>query len=274
MNIAQPAPEPRLERSVGRAVFGEDAAGYDSARLGYPAEIYDAVFGRLGQAPSPAILEIGAGTGLATRDLLARAPARLVAIEPDARLAAFLAASLADSTEVRIENQPFEAVELPAAGFDLVAAAASFHWLEPVSALARIRAALKPGGILALWWHVYRAAGIGDPFADAVIPMLEGFALPPSEGAQTHHSLNADWHRALLADNGFEAIEHRVLRRERSLATSEMRDLYASYSFVRQLPDAEREALLNRIAALVDDKFGGQAPNVVLTPLYTAVRSD
>ena len=64
-------------------------------------------------------------------------------------------------------------------------------------------------------------------------------------------------------------VEH-VFRRERMLTTTELLALYASYSFVRALPPQQRTDLLACIEDLAETRFGGQAPNVVLTPLYIA----
>lgn len=272
-NDSPPVPL-RLALSAGRGVFGKNAAGYDSARLAYPAELYERIFERLGGTADPAILEIGAGTGLATRDLLSRRPAAMTVIEPDAQMAGFLETALGATPGLTIRNCPFEDADLPPASFDLAVAAASFHWLEPESALAKIRNALKPGGVLALWWNVYRATGIGDEFADALAPLLEGIALPPSEGADVHQSLDEGRYQTLLEGSGFKHIEHLVLRRERLLGAGEMRALYETYSFVRLLPESERLGLLDRIAELVETRFCGRAPNIVLTPLYTAIVAD
>lgn len=86
----------RLPLAVGRAIFGNDAAGYQAARLGYPPELYAAIADR-GNGAVRSILEIGPGTGLATRDLLARlAPDRLLAVEADPALAAHLADTVPD----------------------------------------------------------------------------------------------------------------------------------------------------------------------------------
>lgn len=262
---------PRLDRTAGRNVFGADAAGYDSARLGYPVELYDRIFARARE--NPVVLEIGAGTGLATRDLLARQPAAVVAVEPDRQMAEFLRTALGTYPALKIENRAFEDVALSPATFDLAAAAASFHWMEPVAALARIGKALKPGGVIALWWNVYRAAGEGDEFADALAPLLEGIALPPSEGEQIHHSFDAGKYGGLLEGNGFVQVEHEVFRRERRLDARGMCALYETYSFIRLLPAGQRRDLLGRIAQLVEDRFRGSAPNIVRTPLYTATVS-
>ncbi len=258
------APAARLARAAGRNVFGSDIPGYHSARPGYPAALYRLIAER--RPVFDAIAEIGPGTGLATEALAAFAPRRFVAFEPDPMLAAHLRTRFA---ELDVINDDFCAAKV-AGGFDLIASASSFHWLDPDTALMRARALLRPGGCLAIWWNVYRQTGIGDPFAEAVMPLLAGIDLPPSEAADRHYSLDSELHRARLAAAGFEHIEHRVFRRDRVLTPAQARALYASFSLVRLLPEERREALLDAIAALVADRFGGAAPSIVLSPIYIA----
>jgi SAM-dependent methyltransferase len=218
-----------------------------------------------GDLSGRAIFEVGAGTGIASRALRARGPGRFTLIEPDAVLAGRLA-----NEGFEALCAPFETAALPRHAYDAGVAASSIHWVDPVHAHKRAHALLRAGGTWAIWWNVYRERGIGDVFADTLLPRLAGFAMPPSEAADHHYSLDEAVHRAALVEAGFETIEHHVWRRERLLSATEMTALYASFSFVRALPDAERAALLDMIAGLVDRDFGGRAPNVVLTPLYLA----
>ena len=254
----------RLPRAAGRTVFGSDITGYHSARPGYPAALYRLITARL--PAFEAIAEIGPGTGIATEALAAFKPRRFVAFEPDPVLAAHLRTRFA---ELDVVNDDFCAAEV-ANGFDLIASASSFHWLDPDVALPKARAILKPGGCLAIWWNVYRQRGIGDPFAEAVAPLLADLDLPPSEAAEQHYSLDVDLHRGRLQAAGFVAVEHHVFRRERVLSAAEARALFATFSLVRLLPTARREALLDSIAALVTERFGGAAPSVLLSPIYLA----
>jgi SAM-dependent methyltransferase len=254
----------RLPRAAGRTIFGSDVAGYHNARPGYPAALYRMIGARL--PAFDAIAEIGPGTGLATEALAAFNPQRFVAFEPDPVLAAHLRTRFA---ELDVINDDFCAAEV-AGGFDLIASASSFHWLDPDVALPKARALLRAGGCLAIWWNVYRQKGIGDPFAEAVAPLLADIDLPPSEAAERHYSLDTDLHRGRLEVAGFTAIEHYVFRRERTLSAAEARALYASFSLTRLLPVAQREALLDAIAALVTDRFHGAAPTVLLSPIYLA----
>lgn len=256
----------QLPREAGRAAFGTDAAGYHDARTGYPPAIYDRIFD--GLPSQPTILEIGAGTGLVTEQLLRRDPARLVVIEPDPALVEFMAGRIVDPRiEFLVAPFPDAAVD---GGFDLIAAAACFHWLEPVPALARINQLMRPGGRVALWWNVYREAGIGDEFAQAVLPLLDGIPLPPSEGPEGHYSLDWKLHVAQLDRAGFVDPTFTIYRRERVLTPQMARDLYATFSFVRALEPGQREELLNEIARIVGSRFDGAARTIVLTPLYLA----
>jgi hypothetical protein len=258
---------PRLAREAGRAVFGSDVEGYERGRMGYPAALYEWVLEPVA-GRSSTLVEIGPGTGLATVDLLAADPARLFAVEPDAALAVHLRHRFA-STAVQVVECDFLSAPLPGP-VDLVASAASFHWLDPELALARTRILLARNGRIALWWNVYRQAGVGDPLADAIVPLLDRIELPPSEGPEGHYSLDAALHRRQLQRAGFVLEREHVFRHERILATAEVTALYASYSFVRTLPAAQRTDLLATIEDLVETRFRGLAPNVVLTPLYIA----
>jgi len=258
---------PRLSREAGRALFGTDPDGYENGRLGYPTQLYEWVLKPIAERSST-IVEIGPGTGLATVDLLAADPALLFAIEPDAALAAHMRRRFA-STAVTVVEADFLSAPVPGP-VDLFASAASFHWLDPVPALTRMRTLLARNGRIAFWWNVYRQPGIGDPLADAILPLLEGIELPPSEGATGHYSLDIRLHQQQLGQAGFALELQHVFRRERMLTTGQVLALYASYSFVRALPDSDRATLLAAIGALVETVFGGIAPNVVLTPLYIA----
>jgi hypothetical protein len=86
----------------------------------------------------------------------------VTAIELGAGLAERLRTKLADPA-LTVTVGAFEAVELPAASFDLVAAATSFHWL-PEGSVARCADLLDRDGWLAVWWTVFGDARRPDPF--------------------------------------------------------------------------------------------------------------
>ena len=255
-----------LDRQVGGVAFGLDASGYHQGRIAYPEALYDELFARLPE--SPTVLEIGAGSGLVTQSILKRGPNRVVAVEPDPALVSFTLRRLADPRLTMVTAAFPEAAV--AGEFDLIACAAAFHWMDPEPALARIKELLAPSGLWAMWWHSYRNPGRGDELADLVTPLLRQIALPPSDTLLRHYSLDEQHHRETLARAGFRDIEYRLYSQERQLTTAQVVALYQSYSYVRLLPDDQKSRLIEDIAEIVEHRFGGLAPNLVLTPLYFA----
>ncbi len=257
-----------MARHEGRALFGHDAQGYDASRLGYPAELYDAVEARTGGLAGKAVFEVGPGTGLVTRELLRRGVDRLVAIEPDVVLANELPSFVGGGPALVVVNTPFEDAELDPASFEMGCAAASFHWLEIAPSLAKVRGALVPGGTWAMWWNSYRNPHHGDAFALAAMPLLAGIEFPPMQTIDGHGSLNEQFWSTVLTDAGFGRTEHTIIRFERVISAAAIRALYATYSFIRRLDDNARERLLDAIETLAERQFGGTVPNVVLTSSY------
>ena len=94
---------------------------------------------------SSRVLEIGAGTGLATKRLAGSA-ARVVAVEPSQALVEQLRANMGTVGVLEVVVAPFEDVVLSPGSFDLVVAATAFHWLDPEVALPKIGSVLRPGG--------------------------------------------------------------------------------------------------------------------------------
>lgn len=260
------SPNLALDREVGEIAFGLDPEGYHAARLPYPNELYDELFARV--PPRADVLEIAAGTGLVTQELLSRDVSSVTAIEPNHALATFTRRRLNDP-RLSIVEAPFPAATVKGP-FHLIACAAAFHWMEPVAALAKVRELLKPNGVWAMWWHTYRNPGMGDELADQISPLLRDVPLPPSTDLHRHYSLDEELHRRMLSDAGFMCVEYRLFRSERELTTEGVLALYRSYSFVRLLAAARRTQLLEEIAELVERRFRGRAPNLVLTPIYFA----
>jgi SAM-dependent methyltransferase len=155
------------ERERCRATFDEDAAAYDRTRPVAPAHVFDELVALAGLAPGAAIVEIGPGTGQATRPLAERG-LRIVALELGQQLAARARSNLAALPQVEVIGTAFEAWDPGPARFDAVVACNSFHWIDPETRFARAAAVLRPGGRLAVlatpwvvppdadrfWWDV------------------------------------------------------------------------------------------------------------------------
>ena len=224
------------------------------------------------------LLEIGPGTGKATRHLLAEGVASILAVEPSRRLAGYLRTHLGEGTlKVEVLVCGFEEARLPTGQFDLVVAATSFHWLDERRALGKVARVLKPGGWWAAWWNHH-----GDPFHPSVLSR-EAHTLY-GEAEETW----ADWIRKsraealrerarrldLLRRSGlFDRISSEEIRWRVRLSAAQLRGLWSTFSEVATLPPRRRGRFLDDLKKLVDERFRGEVPITIVTPIYTARRT-
>jgi SAM-dependent methyltransferase len=124
--------------------FGEVAGDYDRVRPGPPEEALDWLVPRNCQVA----VDIAAGTGLFTR-ALARRVSQVIAVEPDDRMRAVLAAR---SPGVRALAGRGEAIPVPDASADGVFVSSAWHWLDPDRAVPEIARVLRDGGRLGVIW--------------------------------------------------------------------------------------------------------------------------
>jgi len=260
-----PAPE-TFARDEGRHVFGGAAAFYAAARPGYPDRVYDILRDRCQLGPSTRVLEIGAGTGQATKRLVALS-AHVVAVEPNAALAEVLRAELRTAQGLEVIDAAFEDADLATSSFDLVVAATAFHWLDPDQAFPKIALALRPGGWLALWWNVFGDPDQPNPLHDATQPLLGDLSVGPGGGT---YALEVADRVSDLASYAFRDIEHEAIRWTIDLDAPQARQLYATYSNIARLPDAQRVSILDEIQRIAEQEFAGQIERRMVTPIYTA----
>lgn len=140
------------------ASFDRAVEAYERARPRYPSALFD-ILAEAGQLRAGSrVLEIGPGTGQATRDLAARG-CSIVAVERGAALAERARNELAGFPNVEVVTAAFEDWPLPTEAFDCVLAATSFHWLDPAVRVTKSAAALRPGGVLATIATIHIAGG-------------------------------------------------------------------------------------------------------------------
>jgi SAM-dependent methyltransferase len=262
-----------LPLGFGREAFGSDPAAYHRARPAYPAATWQVLRQRAGLAFGIDVLEIGAGTGLATGPLLAHQPARLVAVEPDQRLARYLAETLRDEC-LEVLQAPFETATVAISDFDLVVSATAFHWLDAVPALAKVKTVLRPGGAVALVWNVFGDPQRPDAFHEATASLFADRAISPAAGGSDHraHALQSETRRQDFIAAGLVPDEASYIAWTVVLDPEGVRRLYASFSNVSVLPDDERERLLDALAETAAVQFGGRVERNMVTAVHIARR--
>ncbi|MFJ3231739.1 class I SAM-dependent methyltransferase [Streptomyces sp. NPDC086787] len=130
--------------------FNGAAAQYAANRPSYPPALLDAVE-ELSARPleGARVVDVGAGTGIATALLRARG-ADVLAVEPGDGMAAEFRRVL---PEVPIVRGSGDALPLADASADLLTYAQAWHWTDPARSVPEALRVLRPGGALALWWN-------------------------------------------------------------------------------------------------------------------------
>ena len=237
-----------IDAQEGRTLFGADPGNYSEIRPPYPEQLYEFLLTNGALRANSSTLEIGAGNGLATRRLLDFGADPLTIVEPDPRFAPLLASIAAEyKAEIRRIEASFEEAELPRSSYDLVTAATSFHWIQPVIGLAKIADILKPGGYVALWWHVFGDIECEDPFHEATQTILQPLASSPSGSPNTvPFALDIPARfRDFHSTGHFEPPEYRIYRWTFVLNTEQVGALYSTFSSISRLPEAQRDTILH-----------------------------
>ena len=259
-----------IAREEGRRFFGSDPQAYDRARPGHPDRVYEILAERCRLGAGTGVLEIGPGTGQATRRLLDLGADPLVAIEPNDDLADYLALTLGDRVDIRLT--PLESAELREASVDLTAAASSFHWVYEAVGLTALWRALRPGGWIALWWTLFGEGAGPDAFIRATSPLLENLDSSPTKGdpGRPPHALDTKARIGALGAADFTDVSHDLVRWDATWDTEGIRALYGTFSPILRLEPARRKEILDEIARIAAQQFGGRVSRTLTTSLYTA----
>lgn len=213
---------------------------YDDVRPGYPPELLDAIVAFHGGAPA-SVADLGAGTGKAT-ELLVRLGVPVICVEPDPGMAAVLTAKL---PQVEVVTATFEEWTPPAAGVDLITCALAWHWLDPATRNKRTRAALAPGGVLAVFGHRY---GYADPAVTATVGGVL-CAVDPTVQDRPEHWLLDD----VRGGGVYGHVEERIWHTYPDVTRADYLRLVRTFSpFLRRTPE-ERQTVLENLDAVLDD---------------------
>ncbi|MDD2807648.1 MAG: class I SAM-dependent methyltransferase [Patescibacteria group bacterium] len=143
--------------------FGALVKQYERARRQYPPEVFIFLKSKLA-IQKPAILDLGCGTGISTRQL-ARLGAVIIGCDPDYPML------VAAKKHQKIGPEKYvlgaaEKLPFKNSTFDVVTAFGAFHWFDDRKSIAEIKRVLKPSGIIFIvnknglksWSEGYRQA--------------------------------------------------------------------------------------------------------------------
>jgi SAM-dependent methyltransferase len=259
-------------------VFNEVPELYDRVRPTYPGELFADLAAITGMDRSSSVLEVGCGTGQATRSLAALGYS-VTAIEPGADMAAVARQRLAAFGNVEVENSTFEQWDDGGRRFDILVAASAWHWVDPSTGWRRAHDVLHPGGWMALLGNVVvRRPGEPEVYAETAdlherfSPRNPGWGHPPLEPEV--RMTDEGW--GLVEDPGslFGPTFVRWYPAVQWFDGDGFADLLRSTSLYRSLHSDVRDPLLAAIAEHIRTQMGDRASRRYLSVLRVGRRAE
>ncbi|KQV19332.1 MULTISPECIES: class I SAM-dependent methyltransferase [unclassified Kitasatospora] len=265
------APRPEDASHENRQVaesFGSDAERYDRARPMYPQALVDRI---VAASPGRDVLDVGCGTGIVARQFEA-AGCRVLGVDVDARMA-----DLARQRGLDVEVAAFEAWDPAGREFDAVVSGQTWHWVDPVAGAATAAQALRPRGLLALFWNA------GQPLPEVAEAFAEVYrrVMPDSLAARQWTVPAVDGYTALCtkAADGIREVDRFAdpeqwrFDWERPYTRDEWLDQLPTQGAFTRLPQAKLEEVLAGVGAAID-AAGGSFTMHYATVAVTTLRTD
>jgi len=214
--------------------FDREADAYDAARPSYPPGLYDLLESIVGPLADQEVLDCGAGTGVASRQLSDR-QAAVTALDPGVEM---LRRAVARTPGMRTVVADAAAIPLKSSCVDLVCFAQSWHWVEQATGANEAARILPPGGWWAAWWS--HAWADGDAWFEEYWDLLER-SCPGVSRAQR----NVDWAHQTVADHeSFQPPERHIVPWVREVSVRSWVTELTSHSYVIAMAPADRHRLL------------------------------
>lgn len=236
------------------AQFASVADAYERGRPEYAPAVVGAFAAELGVSPGDRVLDLAAGTGKLTRALLAFG-LDAVAVEPQGPLRDKLIERIGSD---RVKDGVAEDIPLPDCSQKAVTVADAFHWFDRARALAEIHRVLAPGGGLALFstvpdWRGASWAGELGQLVQGTRPEHPHFDGPP-------------WQEAVREADGWAAPREIRVTTSQAADPERVLDHMASMSWIAAMPEADRQATLERMRTLV---LSGDTPDEL--PMHVVI---
>jgi ubiquinone/menaquinone biosynthesis C-methylase UbiE len=250
--VSTSPPEPDGSRSAADPVglagsFGLVAADYDRLRARPP----DAALEWLVPGPPGVFVDLGAGTGLFTAALAGRA-ARVVAVEPDARMREVLAAKASPGIQVTAGSG--ESIPLPDACADALFVSSAWHWMDPDKAIPEITRVLRDGARFGvIWTGRDRETGWLRPeewFTESGVDR-------DSSPAQLRSNIGQRENALPRAGGDFTNIETRTFLFIQPMSPADLVEMLATHSRVIVASPPDRERGTARARSAIDELFPG-----------------
>ena len=238
--------------------FSAQAEAYVRSRPGYPTALIDRIVRHIDLPDGAAVADIGAGTGIFTRDLVARGYV-VTGIEPNDKMRAL--------SDVRLVDGSFEATGLPSGSQAWVMAAQAFHWADPSRALPEIARVLVDKGAFSVMWN----NRLND--ADPVVKWTRA-AIARIVPDFDHAYRDTDWAAVLTGGAHFGDVRYDEEAHVVAMSRSRYLDLWRGHNRLNSIAGPDRFAtFMDELCNHLDEGAVERVDVPYLVKSWTAIKS-
>lgn len=234
--------------------FDSAALDYDKSRPTYVKEIYEDILRYKPLNPDCHVLEIGLGTGKASKPVL-DTQCRLIGIEPGENLTDLARERFKAYDNFSLLNQTFQDFVSPDQTFDLIYAATAFHWIPEDYGYSRVFNLLKPGGAFARFaYHAGPDQG-RRALTDEIQILYQKYM--HTEGKYVEFSVeNAREIAQKALAYGFADVKYSMYHTTKNFTADEYMALLRTYPDHMKLKESDRKNLFDGIHSAINNHGG------------------
>ena len=234
--------------------FDSAALDYDKSRPTYRKEIYEDIMHYKPINSDSNVLEIGVGTGKASRPIL-DTRCHFIGLEPGEQLAGLARNRYKDYENFSLFPQTLQDFVSPDRLFDLVYAATAFHWIPEDYGYNRVFGLLKPGGAFARFaYHAGPDRGRGA-LTEEIQELYHKYMRTESKPAGFSDADAQKLAERALA-YGFVDVRHTLYHTTKNFTADEYMALLRTYPDHMKIETADRKKLFEGIHTAINHHGG------------------
>ncbi len=224
--------------------FGVLGADYHAARRGYPKELFDYLHS-LAKIDKPITLDIGCGTGIATRQLK-EFGFDVSGTDKDLKM---IEVAREHSDGISYAVAPTDALPFKDETFDVVTAFTAYHWFADEKSTNEIRRVLKPGGVFFAVTKDNRHDASRKEFWKGYKEILKKYV------GNDYNSMKDYDPKRLMRASGFKDIQEETFPVDELYTVEDALALNRSFSWWNIVPDNEKPLMMQELKTLYENNL-------------------